>query len=285
MYVIQHIYTCDTIMYPTIFELYPLTVEEPPVEEPETEEPKTEEPPVEEPKTEEPPVEEPKTEEPPVEEPPVEEPKTEEPPVEEPKTEEPPVEEPKTEEPPVEEPKTEEPPVEEPKTEEPPVEEPKAEEPKTEEPPVVEPETEEPKPEEPPVAEPKVEEPPVAKPRTKLYSIRPDDPVDICMGDDPITKEDPITIGQLFRNVKAKFGNSPALAYKEEGAYKFVSYNEYYNLCVRTAKSFLKVFYYISSFSVIMSCTCICNGLIVNACVHVSMSACACLWYDQPFTI
>ena len=255
-----YIYTCDTIMYPIIFELYPLTVEEPPVEEP-----KTEEPPVEEPKTEEPPVEESKTEEPPVEEP---------------KTEEPPVEEPKTEEPPVEEPKTEEPPVEEPKPEEPPVEEPKAEEPKTEEPPVVEPETEEPKPEEPPV-----EEPPVAKPRTKLYSIRPDDPVDICMGDDPITKEEPITIGQLFRNVKAKFGNSPALAYKEEGAYKFVSYNEYYDLCVRTAKSFLKVFYYISSFSVIMSCTCICNGLIVNACVHVSMSACACLWYDQPFTI
>jgi len=56
-----------------------------------------------------------------------------------------------------------------------------------------------------------------------------------------IELEEPITVGQLFKKTVEKFPKHSALEYKEDGKWKTFTYTKYYDLCVRAAKSFLKV--------------------------------------------
>ena len=49
------------------------------------------------------------------------------------------------------------------------------------------------------------------------------------------------TVGQLFKETVEKFPMHPALKYKEDETWKTIIYTGYYNLCIKAAKSFLKV--------------------------------------------
>ena len=49
------------------------------------------------------------------------------------------------------------------------------------------------------------------------------------------------TVGQIFKETVEKFPMHPALKYKEDETWKTITYTEYYNLCIKAAKSFLKV--------------------------------------------
>ena len=88
------------------------------------------------------------------------------------------------------------------------------------------------------------EEEPKPKPRpvrTKVRSYVPEIGVDLAIGESGIEAEEPITVGQLFKDTLEKFPTHPALRYKEDGAWKTITYTGYYDLCVKAAKSFLKV--------------------------------------------
>ena len=63
----------------------------------------------------------------------------------------------------------------------------------------------------------------------------------MAIGESGIEAEEPITVGQLFRSTKERFPAHPALKYKEDGEWKAYTYTEYYDHCIKAAKSFLKV--------------------------------------------
>ena len=53
----------------------------------------------------------------------------------------------------------------------------------------------------------------------------------------------PITVGELFRKTRDAFPDNVALSWKDGDEWKRMTYVEYYNECVRAAKSFIKVSY------------------------------------------
>jgi len=55
-----------------------------------------------------------------------------------------------------------------------------------------------------------------------------------------------MTVGQLFKNAVEEFPTHDALKYKPNGKWKAITYAEYYNCCIRAAKSFLKVRIHVS---------------------------------------
>ena len=88
------------------------------------------------------------------------------------------------------------------------------------------------------------EEEPKPKPRparTQVRSCVPNIGVDLAIGESGIEAEEPITVGQLFKNTVERFPTHPALKYKEDGTWKTITYTGYYEFCIRAAKSFLKV--------------------------------------------
>ena len=76
---------------------------------------------------------------------------------------------------------------------------------------------------------------------SKVCTWNPDEVVDLAIGESGIEAEEPITVGQLFKNAVYRFPDHPALKYKEDGTWKTITYTEYYNLCIKAAKSFLMV--------------------------------------------
>ena len=78
-------------------------------------------------------------------------------------------------------------------------------------------------------------------PRTKVRTTDPVDGVEIIMGEGDLEGAEPITVGQSLRAAMEKFPNRSALGYKEDGEWKYISYTEYYKLCINAAKSFHKV--------------------------------------------
>ena len=90
----------------------------------------------------------------------------------------------------------------------------------------------------------KRKEEPKLKPLPTCTGVRtwnPDDKVDLAIGESGIEAEEPITVGQLFKNAVERFPSQPALKYKEDGIWKAITYTDYYNHCIKAAKSFLKV--------------------------------------------
>ena len=77
--------------------------------------------------------------------------------------------------------------------------------------------------------------------RLKVRTTDPSDGVDLAMGVKGIEALPPITVGMMFQDAVEKFSSHPALQYKEEGEWKTITYGEYYELCIRASKSFLKV--------------------------------------------
>lgn len=77
--------------------------------------------------------------------------------------------------------------------------------------------------------------------RRKVRTTDPSDGVDLAMGVKGIEAAPPITVGQMFQETVRKFPSHPALRYKEGGEWKSITYEEYYKLSIRAAKSFLKV--------------------------------------------
>lgn len=77
--------------------------------------------------------------------------------------------------------------------------------------------------------------------RRKVRTTDPSDGVDLAMGVKGIEAVPPITVGQMFQETVRKFPSHPALRYKEGGEWKSITYDEYYELSIRAAKSFLKV--------------------------------------------
>ena len=63
----------------------------------------------------------------------------------------------------------------------------------------------------------------------------------MAIGESGIEAEKPVTVGELFKEVVARFPMHPALKYKEDGIWKTITYTDYYDRCIKAAKSFLKV--------------------------------------------
>ena len=83
---------------------------------------------------------------------------------------------------------------------------------------------------------------PERPPRTKYFSLQPDDPVELLIGKSGVAAVEPTTVGAFFKDSVERFPSTPALAFKgADGQWNGVTYTQYYNLCVRAAKSFLKV--------------------------------------------
>ena len=73
-------------------------------------------------------------------------------------------------------------------------------------------------------------------------SIEPKPNVELILsGESGIEEEEPMTVGQLFKDTVSRFPTHPALKYKEGGKWKTYTYTEYYDCCIRAAKSFLEV--------------------------------------------
>ena len=74
-------------------------------------------------------------------------------------------------------------------------------------------------------------------------SIKPNPKVEaILSGESGIEAEEPMTVGQLFKDAVHRLPRKhPALKYKEDRKWKTYTYTEYYNCCIRAAKSFLEV--------------------------------------------
>ena len=77
--------------------------------------------------------------------------------------------------------------------------------------------------------------------RTKVRTWIADDKVDLAIGMLGIKAEAPVTVGEVFKHAVKRFPKHPALKYKEDGIWKTITYTEYYSLCIKAAKSFLKV--------------------------------------------
>ena len=76
---------------------------------------------------------------------------------------------------------------------------------------------------------------------TQVCTWMPDMGVEVAIGESGINAVEPITVGQLFKKSVKRFSMHPALKYKEDGTWKSITYTGYYNLCIKAAKSFLKV--------------------------------------------
>ena len=77
--------------------------------------------------------------------------------------------------------------------------------------------------------------------RSRVRTCVPEMGVDLAIGESDTEAMKPITVGQLFQKTVEKLPRHAALKYKEDGTWKTFTYNEYYELCIRAAKSFLKV--------------------------------------------
>ena len=65
---------------------------------------------------------------------------------------------------------------------------------------------------------------------TKVHTWNPGEKVDLAIGESGIEAEEPITVGQLFKDAVTRFPMHPALKYKEDGIWKTITYTGYYDL-------------------------------------------------------
>ena len=89
-----------------------------------------------------------------------------------------------------------------------------------------------------PAAEQRVKSKPV---RTKFRSTDPANGPDIAMGESGLSADAPMTIAEMFKMTVTQVPDRIALKYKSEDTWQEVTYQQYYDLTVAAAKSFLKV--------------------------------------------
>ena len=75
--------------------------------------------------------------------------------------------------------------------------------------------------------------------KSKVWSVDPTEPVDVVVGEVGLAAAKPITIGHMFQEAVEKFPENPALSFKDGDTWTTIIYTDYYNLCIRAAKSFL----------------------------------------------
>ena len=95
--------------------------------------------------------------------------------------------------------------------------------------------------------------------RVKFRCTDPLDGPDIAMGPSGIASEVPITVGEMMKLTVSKIPNKVGLCYKTGDTWNDVTFQQYYDLCIAAAKSFIKV-YQIHN-SIIVS-----NGLLIIVC-------------------
>ena len=78
-------------------------------------------------------------------------------------------------------------------------------------------------------------------PRVRFSTSRPDQAVDIAMGESGLAAAEPITVGEMMQRTVVRVPQHVALRYKIRGSWRDVTYREYYSQCLSAAKSFLKV--------------------------------------------
>ncbi|KAJ8415576.1 hypothetical protein AAFF_G00425560 [Aldrovandia affinis] len=78
-------------------------------------------------------------------------------------------------------------------------------------------------------------------PADQLWSTSRDQAVKLRMSEAGPGSEVPVTICQMFEEIKTKYGDLPALASKKDGLWVTLTYEEYYQQCRAAAKSFLKL--------------------------------------------
>ncbi|XP_029285638.1 long-chain-fatty-acid--CoA ligase ACSBG2 isoform X2 [Cottoperca gobio] len=74
-----------------------------------------------------------------------------------------------------------------------------------------------------------------------LWTSQGDAEVKLRMGDSGLAAETPLTVNQMFTSAVERFGDFPALNWKEGEQQKSLNYKEYYQTCRTAAKSFLKL--------------------------------------------
>ena len=89
--------------------------------------------------------------------------------------------------------------------------------------------------------DPEEPKPKLLSARSKVRTWNADEVVDLAIGETGIEAEKPVAVGQLFKDAVARFPMHPALKYKDDGTWKTITYTGYYDLCIKAAKSFLKV--------------------------------------------
>ena len=77
--------------------------------------------------------------------------------------------------------------------------------------------------------------------RTKVRSTNPGDGPDIAMGDSGLAAVDPITIGEMMKLTVSKVPDRVGLSYKRDKEWIDITFQQYYDMSVAAAKSFLKV--------------------------------------------
>lgn len=78
-------------------------------------------------------------------------------------------------------------------------------------------------------------------PADQLWSTSRDKAVKLRMEGSGAASYTPITIHQMFLETLEKYPDHPALAFKKEGQWVFLTFRQYYEQCRAAAKSFLKV--------------------------------------------
>lgn len=76
---------------------------------------------------------------------------------------------------------------------------------------------------------------------TKFRCTNSLDGPDIMVGQHGLPSEIPITVGEMMKQTVSKIPNSVALRYKTGDTWNNVTYQQYYDMCISAAKSFIKV--------------------------------------------
>lgn len=77
--------------------------------------------------------------------------------------------------------------------------------------------------------------------RTKLRSTDPTSGPDIAMGESGLSAVKPITVAEMLKITVSKVPTRTALKYKSGDTWNEITYQQFYDLAVNAAKSFLKV--------------------------------------------
>ena len=77
--------------------------------------------------------------------------------------------------------------------------------------------------------------------RCKVRTADPSDGPEIALELSGLAAEEPLTIGAMMQQTVSRVPNHVALCYQVEQTWMSITYQQYYDMCIAAAKSFLKV--------------------------------------------
>ena len=69
----------------------------------------------------------------------------------------------------------------------------------------------------------------------------PSPAIDLTLAEEGFAVEEPTTISRLFKQAVETFPNHPALRYKTDNFWEELTYSQYYNKCLETARAYIEV--------------------------------------------